>query len=137
MFFGGNKKKVKVVNVSSKEIIPEHIDTAIGQIHSLRVCQTGKKVYLAIAGKNSDFSDNTSDLIDLKGFLENISISYKFFPESYLDQAKKTIKSQAKIISRLTENCERLENRLKKLSNKEIEIKRKELIFKTLNKENK
>ena len=68
VFFGGNKYKVRAFDLSSKQMLPGEIETAIHYIYSLRVCVVDKsRVYLVAGGINPKYSSTRSDLYDLSG----------------------------------------------------------------------
>lgn len=70
VFFGGNRNKVRVYDLSSKRMLPVLIDTAIGSIFSLQVCVVAEsRVYLGVVGSTTNYSSAKSDLYDFTGLL--------------------------------------------------------------------
>ena len=75
VFFGGTDYKVRVFDLSTKEVLPGRIKTATKNIRSLKVCQVNEsQVSLAVVGDNPKYSPTRSDLYDLGGLLGKVSI---------------------------------------------------------------
>ena len=71
VFFGGTKKKIRVLDLSTNKLLPGHLQTSIGVICSLNVCvKSEDKIYLTVSGIYSNYSDNKTDLFDLTDLLQ-------------------------------------------------------------------
>jgi hypothetical protein len=68
---GGNKTySLRVVNMESRQIFGDSMETAFFGIHSLQLCQVSdENVYLSICGVNPDYSTN-SDIYNAKELLK-------------------------------------------------------------------
>ena len=75
VFFGGTDHKVRVFDLSTKEVLRGNIETAPKNIRSLQVCKVDQsRVYLATVGDNPKYCSERSDLHDLGGFLGKVTI---------------------------------------------------------------
>ena len=76
---GGNKSRVRVVDIRGKCLCEGLLETAIGYIYSLKVCQVSEtQVVLSVVGSSPDYSDSKSDLYDVSGLM---SLHSKTLPE--------------------------------------------------------
>ena len=84
VFFGGEDSKIKVLDLSTGELLPGCLETSIGWIRSLQVClRSNKEVYLAVSGRYPDYSHDKTDLFDLtKLFPKNFIILRKLYSET-------------------------------------------------------
>ena len=110
VFFVGDESKIRVLDLSTGELLPGCLETAIKCICSLQVCvKSHDQIYLAVSGGLSDYSDDKTDLFDVSGLLPNDPVVIqKFLTEYSIDQIetfleqKIIIKSQAETIQKLT-----------------------------------
>lgn len=73
VFFGGNKK-VRVFDLSSKEVLPGRVETALGWIPSLQVCAVERsRVYLAVVGLYTKSFSGESELYDFTKLYQKVS----------------------------------------------------------------
>lgn len=112
VFFGGDKSKVRVYDLSSRQMLPGDIDTAINHILSLQVCLVDKsRVYLAAVRQKANYSSTKSDLYDLSELLGKDSL-----PSGLLSDYK-LLRTQPKSNNLSTQNksTETLEEKLARL----------------------
>ena len=70
VFFGGDNTQIKVLDLSTDELLLGHLETSITWICSLQVClKSQDKIYLAVSGSDTDYSDDKNDLFDLTDIL--------------------------------------------------------------------
>ena len=140
VFFGGTDYKVRVFDLSTKEVLSGRIKTAIKNIRSLRICVVDQsRVYLATLGYNPKYSRTRSDLYDLGGLLGEVSIQGRLGNDHRLlltQRKPDTIRTQSKSSETLEEKLARLERQLAQKTlehdsvlarNKELERENKEL----------
>ena len=135
VFFGGSNYKLKVFDLSSKEMLPGHIKTGVRDIYSLQVCAIDKsRIFLAVLGLNYKYSSNKSDLYDLSDLMKSVTIPKELTnPLKYVSvsdlkskeaeflNAIKTISQQEDRIHKLRQKNKSipvLENKLKRLEQK-------------------
>ena len=147
VFFGGSKGKIRVLNLSTGELLPGNIETSIGWIISLQVCvKKANEINLAVSGENPDFSEDKTDLFDLSGLLRNDPIIQRKSASEYLNNETFTsklnfIESQADKIVKLTkekdfykEKFTQMQSKYKNLKNKyDNVLKEKDKLTKTYN----
>lgn len=70
VFFGGFEAKIKVLDLSTGELLPGQLETSIEWIYSLQVCVKNQdNIYLAVSGTSYNYSGDKTDLFDLADFL--------------------------------------------------------------------
>ena len=75
VFFGGDQGKIRILDLSTGELLPVHLETSIGWICSLQVCVKSKdEIYLAVSGCDNDYSNDKTDLFDLTDLLSTDSV---------------------------------------------------------------
>ena len=80
--FGGGGNRLAVIAADTQKLVIETIPVAIKFIYSLSICPTQasdkkKRVLMAISGKESGYSNNRSDLLDVTPFLEALGVSFE------------------------------------------------------------
>lgn len=149
VFFGGDRSKIKVLNLSTGELLPGQIDTTIDDIYSLQICVVNEtKIYLAVSGEY--FSDplDRSDLFDLSLFFETEKIRKKYLDsndkfslafklnkvEDELKNAKQKIMLQTQTILKLTKESKNLRKQKKQteILKETLETKNQNLIKKLI-----
>ena len=103
IFFGGNFGRIRVLDLSTGELLPGRLETAIKCIYSLQVCvKSHKEIYLAVFGGLPEYSGDKTDLFDMSElFLKNPFSLRKLYSKYTIDQIdtsleqKTTFKSQA------------------------------------------
>ena len=71
VFFGGILNRIIVLDLSTGELLPRHLETAIGCICSLQVCvMNHNKIYLAVSGTSYNYSGDKTDLFDVTDLLQ-------------------------------------------------------------------
>ena len=109
VFFEG-KSRIKVLDLSTGELLPGCSQTSIGLINSLHVCvKSPNEIYLAVSGRNDNYSKNNTDLFDvIRLFPKKSVILRKYFSEKSINKIQsilpqpRIIKSQKKKIQKLT-----------------------------------
>ena len=92
VFFGGSEKKIKVLDLSTDQLLPGNLDTSIEYIYSLKVCvKSLKEIYLAVSGAGFDYSDDKTDLFEVSSLLPNDTVNLRKFFSSYSIDKIKTI----------------------------------------------
>ena len=116
VFFGGSINILKVFDLSSKGMLPGHIETGIKEINSLQVCAVDKsRIFLSVVGSECNYSSDKSDLYDISDLMKSVTIPKEMVEpfeyvsvsdlkskEAELIQAKKTISQQEDRISKLS-----------------------------------
>ena len=75
VFFGGYERKIRVLDLSTGDLLPGHLKTAIWYIYSLQVCvNNNDKIYLTVSGGITDYSDYETDLLDLTDLIQVDSV---------------------------------------------------------------
>ena len=106
VFFGGIRK-IRVLDLSTGELLPGHIQTSIGCILSLQVCvKSPSQIYLAVSGEYPDYSQGKTDLFDLSGFLRNEPLILQRSVSGY--PKNKTFFEQQNIIESETDEIQKL-----------------------------
>ena len=131
VFFGGSKGKVRVLDLSTGELLPGHIQTSIKYILSLQVCvKSATEIFLAVSGVNSDYSDDKTDLFDLSGLLRNDPATLRKFASEYLNNETFTnqqsfIESKADEIRKLTKEKDFYKEKFTEMQSKYNYLKEK------------
>ena len=108
LFFGGNDSKIKVFNLSDKFFFFDTILTSISLILSLEVSVVeGNKFFLSVSGSNADYSEEKSDLFDLKKVLESDRIHLSQYPYKDIVESNKTVLRQEEKIKKMTLEIEK------------------------------
>lgn len=77
---GGNKNKIRLVDLEKKEFVESPIETAIELIYSPQLCLDSRSVILTIGGLTPNYSKNKTDLFD---------VTNAFDPNDLLDLIEK------------------------------------------------
>ena len=78
VFFGGDESKIRVLYLSTGQLLPGHLETSIKEICSLQVrVKSHKQICLAVSGEEPDYSDDKTDLFDLSGLLPNNPVTFQ------------------------------------------------------------
>ena len=133
IFFGGSDGKIRVLDMSTCEFLPGHIDTSISKIISLQVCvKTQKEIYMAVSGEKPDYSNDKTDLFDISGLLSKDPVMLRKFLSNYPINRKKTnsklqskMKSQADSIKKLTQERDSYKVKLNEMTLKYNKLKKK------------
>ena len=65
---GGRNGKISLIDMTKREVIAKGITTAIGEVFSLQFCRVSRnQMYLAVGGKNNDYSNSKTDFFDVSG----------------------------------------------------------------------
>ena len=109
IFFGGNWGKIRVLDLSTGEFLPGHLETSIWNIQSLQVCvKSNNQIYLAVSGNEPVYSKNKTDLFDVTGLLPNDPVILQEYlsepsqndEDNILEQTS-TLKSQEKRVQNM------------------------------------
>ena len=121
VFFGGTKR-LKVFDLSSKEMLPGHIETGVQSIFSVRVCAVDKsRIFLTAVGLNYKYSSNKSDLYDLSDLITSVTVPNEMF-EVFKYVSVSDLKSKEKELIQIKRTISQQEDRIQKLSNKNRSI---------------
>ena len=72
VFFGGKERKIRILDLSTGELLQGHLETSVGWTRSLQVCvKSHSEIYLAVSGSKIDYSNDRTDLFDLSGLIPN------------------------------------------------------------------
>lgn len=131
-FFGGNRNKIKVLDLSTDKFLSAHLETSIRWIRSLQVCQKrDKQIYLAVSGWDYDYSDDKTDLFNLTNLFPN-----DFDPENKSNHddtillQQSTIKSLEEKNQKLTKEKDSYKTKFTKMHSKYKNLKEKcELLY--------
>ena len=130
VFFGGRNSKIRVLDLSTGELLSGCLETSIKCIYSLQVCVKSRdEIYLAVSGALADYSNDKTDLFEISGLLLYDPFILKKFLSEYSINEDDTIFLQQIIIKSLTEKNKKLtKNRdLFKAKFTEIESKHNDL----------
>ena len=133
VFFGGDKGKIRVLDLSSGELLQGHLETSISSIYSLQVCvKNEREVYLAVSGSRPNYSNDKSDLFDITDFLpKNSVIVPKLYsknlnnPDEKILKKQSNVKSEAEIIKNLTQERDSYEAKYNEIQSKYDDLKEK------------
>ena len=133
VFFGGNRGKIRVFDVSTDKLLSGYIETSIRYIYSLQVCvKSHEQIHLAVSGAYPDYSEDKTDLFDLTDFLLNDPIIFKkLYLEYSIDELdtilkqRSTIQSQANRIKSLTRERDSYRQKLNELQTKYEDLQKK------------
>ena len=96
VFFGGDRSNIRVLDLSTNEVLQGCLETSIGWIRSLQVClKSNKDVYLAVSGSKTDYSGNKTDLFEVSGLLSNDSLILQKYLSKYSINQEETILHQS------------------------------------------
>ena len=142
VFFGGNDGKIRVLDLSTGNLLSGHIDTSIKDIRSLQVCLKNlKQIYLTVSGYESDYSNDKTDLFDITDFLlKDLIIFENTLPENSKNK-NKTIsklqigtKSQVDTIKKLTKKYKKYKTMYSDIKQKYDDLKKKHDTLRNKNK---
>ena len=133
VFFGGNKGKIKVLDLSTDKLLPGHLQTSIGYITSLQVyLKNLEEIYLAVSGCKPDYSNDKTDLFNMANLFQNDLLTFK---KIYLEYSKKydeiilshrsTIDSQEEKIKNLTQQRDSYKEKLDQIQSNYNDLKEK------------
>ena len=130
VFFGENESKIRVLNLSTGELVPGDLETSISEIYSLQVCEkSNDEIYLAVSGWNTGFSKNIIDLFDLTNlFPKNFFIQKNFAKENVnkceenILHLQSTVKSQEETIKKLLQNRDLLRAKYNEMTLKDYDL---------------
>ena len=72
IFFGGYGGRIKVLDLSTGELLPGHLETSIKFVLSFQVCvKSPSQIYLAVSGEVADYSEDKTDLFDISALISN------------------------------------------------------------------
>ena len=93
VFFGGSRSKIRVLDLSTGELLPGCLETAIEYIFSLHVCvKSHDEIYLAVSGSRPDYSEDKTDLFDVRGlFLKKPNILLNYLSKHSIDDEEATL----------------------------------------------
>ena len=88
VFFGGSDSKIRVLDLSTGELLPGHLETSIEYIFSIQVCaKSHDEIYLAVSGGDAEYSDEKTDLFNITGLFLKVSVILeKYFSENLIDE---------------------------------------------------
>ena len=124
VFFGGNKGKIRVLDLSTGKLLLGCLRTSIRLINSLQVCVKGPKhINLAVSGEEPTHFLHKIDLFDLTDFLVNdLDIIQNSGPEDVKDHEEiiieepSTIKTQTDNIKNLKKERDSFKTKLSEVS---------------------
>lgn len=67
---GGNKNKIRLIDLKKKEFVEKPIETAIELVYSPHLCLDSRSVILTVGGLTPNYSKNKSDLFDVTNAYE-------------------------------------------------------------------
>ena len=131
VFFGGEQRKIKVLDLSTDELILRHLETSSKDICSLQIClKNNKQIFLTVSGGNHNYSNDKTDLFDVSGLLSNDPIILQKYLSDYSKnqtflKQKNSIKSQAETIQKLTKERDQYKAKFGEMRSKYDDIKEK------------
>ena len=133
VFFGVYNSKIKVLNLSTGELLPGQIETSVKFIRSFQVCvKSQDKIYLTVSGSGTDYSDDKTDLFDVSSWLLKYPVILRnYFSHHSFDQIKtfleqkSTIKSQEKTIKKLSKKYQKYKAKFIEVQSKYNDLKNK------------
>ena len=128
VFFGGNKRKIRVLDLSTGDLLAGSLETSIKRVYFLQVCvRSYDEIYLTVSGERPNYSKDKTDLFDVSGLLPNDPVVFQKFLSDYsIDQINtileqsSTIKSQEKTIKKLTNKYQKYKAKFKEMQKKTI-----------------
>ena len=110
VFFGGSWGKIRVLDLSTGELLPGHLQTSMEWIYSLQVCVKNQdQIYLALSGFISKNSEDKTELFDITGLLpkdpiilQKLFLEYSIDCEGTILPHLSTDKSQEETMQKLT-----------------------------------
>jgi len=142
-FFGGNDSKIRVLDLSTCELLPGHLETSIKYIRSLQVCvKSNNQIYLAVSGCEPVYSKDKTYLFDLTNLLPNNLVIFQILNLEYLINDEETVlpqpstvKSQAGKIKKLIQERDWYKAKFIEIRSKYNDLKeRLDLLYKKKNK---
>ena len=93
--FGGDESQLAIISADKKQILGDKINCAIKKIYSFSVCQVRQRnkdlqVLLAISGKNSEYLEGQTDLLNVTNCLDALELSSKY-DESEVDNLPRSM----------------------------------------------
>ena len=133
VFFGWSSGKITVLDLSTDELLPGHLQTSIGYISSLQVCvKNQNEIYLAVSGCKPDYSNEKTDLFDISGLIPNDSVisQKKYFespnnPDEKIREERITIESEEEKIKNLTQERDSYKEKYNEIQSKYNDLKKK------------
>jgi hypothetical protein len=102
LFAGADDYNITVINTADRTVLPQRINTSIERIYSLQICEVSpSETYLTVAGYNTFYSSNQTDLFDISNY-QKVSFAKKIFsrPDSHIN----SIRHQSNKISQSKEH---------------------------------
>ena len=133
LFFGGSNSKIRILDLSSDDLLPGILKTSIESIYSLQVClKSHDQIFLAVSGSGTNYSKNNTDLFDVSGlFSIHPVILQKYLSENAsnhedtLLHQRNTLKSQKKKIQKLKQERDSYKAELNQMHSKYDDLKNK------------
>ena len=133
VFFGGNQGKIRVLDMSTGELVPGHQNTSMSFIYSLQLCvKSNNQIRLAVSGCNIGFFGNNIDLLDLTNLFPNNFIIQKNFAQENSNNKEEntlphpsTVKSQEETIKKLLEERDSYKAKYNEMTSKYKDLKEK------------
>ena len=84
VFFGGDIGRIKVLDLSTGELLPGWLQTSPRFIYSLHVCvKSHKEIYLAVSGGNDNYFTNNTDLFNVTDLFLNNQVILRKYLQKY------------------------------------------------------
>ena len=76
VFFGGDRGRIRVLDLSTGKLLLGSLETSIWHIYSLQVCvKKIDQIYLAVSGRYPNYSDDKTDIFDVRGLFTNNQVT--------------------------------------------------------------
>ena len=87
VFFGGSNREIRVLDLSTGELLPGDLQTSIDWIFSIQVCaKSEKQIYLAVSGSVRNYFDYKIDLFNISNLFLNDSVKHqKYLSENSIN----------------------------------------------------
>ena len=131
VFFAGSQSKIRILDLSTGELLPGYFKTSIKWIYSLQVSvKSANEIFLAVSGGDADYSEDKTDLFDLSGLLGKDPAILRKFTSQYLNneaciEQQSIIESQADMIKKLTKERDQYKAKFTEMESKYNDTKEK------------